>query len=452
MRRTLLVLALLVGTANLSHAQTGTISPRSISPAPSATSPAGWEGWAQCQVDTQGTDYIDRQTHTWVLAGTPPTMQGVFAIHAATWSAVGSGTAKRTSGSQPLQSEWTTNVNGVSAPLAITVRASDKHVVIRIWHDRLFASAAIKGSEQATTASLRPSAPTPLGFQAWESTFPTVEGAEGTVISGSSTLATNGTTAPMQPLGATRTTSCTWQFAQAPTQIAGPPAPPSLTPTLTMVPIATVPTVTRTGSPSELVAPAPATAALGTISGRDRTGAGTRQDIDRSTPRTAESANSTAPASPKYTYTYVGQPFTELRNFSNEDVIPGDYTTAMFVTATIELAGDLPQFFNGAVTPVRYSVSDGRFTITEQSPVPGGTNFSFNNSGGHLIGWRLYVESVDASGIKRNISVISDFDPPAGIGSSDSARVHPISGGPADVAANGNRRGVWTKRLSGSQP
>jgi hypothetical protein len=89
-------------------------------------------------------------------------------------------------------------------------------MVIRPWHDRLGASTGIKGTEQATATitTLRTPAPTPLAFQAWESTFPMIEGDAGSIISGSSTLPTNGTTAPMQPAGATRTTSCTWQFAQ----------------------------------------------------------------------------------------------------------------------------------------------------------------------------------------------------------------------------------------------
>ena len=141
-------------------------------------------------------------------------MQGVFAIHPATWSVAGSGATERTSGRQPSKAEWTTNVEGVSAPMAITARAADKRIVIRPWHDRLGVSAAIKGAEQATTAATRAASPIPLAFQAWESTFPTVEGSPSGVISGSSTLSTNGTTSPMQPAGSTRTSSCTWQFAR----------------------------------------------------------------------------------------------------------------------------------------------------------------------------------------------------------------------------------------------
>ena len=210
-RAAVLLVVVSLGAASPSLAQTVTSSPRSV--------PAAWAGWAQCQVVTTGPSYSDRQTHTWVLTGTP-TMQGVFAIHPATWSVAGSGTVQRTSGSQPSKAEWTTNVTSVSAPMAISVRAADKRIVIRPWHDRLGVSAAIKGTEQATmTAVTRAPAPTPLAFQAWESTFPTVEGNPSGVISGSSTLPTNGTTSPMQATGSTRTSSCTWQFAQAPTQI-----------------------------------------------------------------------------------------------------------------------------------------------------------------------------------------------------------------------------------------
>ena len=86
----------------------------------------------------------------------------------------------------------------VSAPMAISVRTADKRIVIRPWHDRLGVSAAIEGSGQATTsvaarpAAATPAARTPLAFQAWESTFPTVEGSPSGVIGGSSTLPTNG--------------------------------------------------------------------------------------------------------------------------------------------------------------------------------------------------------------------------------------------------------------------
>jgi hypothetical protein len=221
-RRIVLQTLVALSLAIDARAQTATIAPRAIPAAPS------WAGWAQCQVDMQGTGYTDRQTHTWVLSGGAPTMQGVFAIHPATWSAVGSGSAERTSGSQRLRGEWTTNVAGVNAPLAITTRASDKRIAIRPWHDRLGVSTGIKGTEQATIATVRAPAPTPLAFQAWESTFPTVEGNDGSIISGSSTLPTNATTAPMQPAGATRTTSCTWQFGEDPAALQPPPAPPAI--------------------------------------------------------------------------------------------------------------------------------------------------------------------------------------------------------------------------------
>lgn len=192
--------------------------------------PAGaWNGWAQCQVDTIGTNYFDRQTHTWVLAGTAPAMQGGFAIHAATWSAVGAGAIQRTPRSQPSQAEWTTSVSGVGAPLAISIRPSDTRIVVRPWHDRLGVNRGIQGLERLVMpASADAGASTPLVFQAWESTFPTIERSAGSVISGSSTLATNGTTSPMPPAGATRTSSCSWEFAPAPAQVSSPPSPVAL--------------------------------------------------------------------------------------------------------------------------------------------------------------------------------------------------------------------------------
>ena len=45
--------------------------------------PPGWTGWARCQLTVQGPGYSDQQTHTWVLAGSPPAVEGAFRVYAA---------------------------------------------------------------------------------------------------------------------------------------------------------------------------------------------------------------------------------------------------------------------------------------------------------------------------------------------------------------------------------
>ena len=67
-------------------------------------------------------------------------------------------------------------------------------------HDRLGVSAAIKGSEHGDGGGDPRAGANTSRVSRWESTFPTVDGNPSSVISGSSTLPTNGTTSPMQPV------------------------------------------------------------------------------------------------------------------------------------------------------------------------------------------------------------------------------------------------------------
>jgi hypothetical protein len=55
------------------------------------------------------------------------------------------------------------------------------------------------------------------------------------------------------------------------------------------------------------------------------------------------------------TYKYTGNHFTD---------VSGPYTTSMFVTAMVTLAGPLPANFEGFVTPLAFTFSDGVQTIT----------------------------------------------------------------------------------------
>ena len=48
------------------------------SPQTTTAADGPWAGWAQCQLTAQGEGYANPQTHTWVLTGTTPTVDGAF--------------------------------------------------------------------------------------------------------------------------------------------------------------------------------------------------------------------------------------------------------------------------------------------------------------------------------------------------------------------------------------
>ncbi|HEV8598194.1 MAG TPA: hypothetical protein VGQ69_02430, partial [Gemmatimonadales bacterium] len=55
-----------------------------------------WAGWARCQVNVQGPGYSDQQTHTWIVTGGSPRVEGAFRIFPATWNVVGAGSLQKT--------------------------------------------------------------------------------------------------------------------------------------------------------------------------------------------------------------------------------------------------------------------------------------------------------------------------------------------------------------------
>src|SRR3954469_22318855 len=143
---------------------------------PLAAQAPGWQGWARCEVDVQGQGYTDHQTHTWQLSGGAPTVEGAFRIYGGTWSVIGRGSLQRTTGNQTLVAEWSTNAQNSSAPLALFVRASDGRMFIQARHAQLRAAASVAGYQQVTIDGQR-QRPVPIASEAFEWTFPTVEGA-----------------------------------------------------------------------------------------------------------------------------------------------------------------------------------------------------------------------------------------------------------------------------------
>jgi hypothetical protein len=191
-----------------------------------AQTPAGaWAGWARCQIDVQGPGYTEHETHTWMIAGGAPTLEGAFRVYPGTWSVVGGGGLQRTQGTQTLTAQWAVNVPATSAPIALFVRASDGRLLIQARHAQLRSAGAVAGYQQLTIDG-KPQPPGQISAEAFEWAFPAIDGVStSTSFTGSSAPGVNGSVGFMQPAGSRGTATCTWQFGQG---TAAPAPPPTL--------------------------------------------------------------------------------------------------------------------------------------------------------------------------------------------------------------------------------
>ncbi len=142
-------------------------------------------------------------------------------IQAGTWSVTGKGSLERTQGQQTLKAQWTTNVQGMSAPIATFIRASDGKRIIKSWHSQLRGRGAVNGSQQLIIAG-KPEPPGTISLEAFEWAFPLIElPSTQKTITGSNSPKVTGSVGPMQPEGSQATATCTWSFSQGP----APPLP-----------------------------------------------------------------------------------------------------------------------------------------------------------------------------------------------------------------------------------
>jgi len=157
------------------------------------------------------------------MTGGTPAVEGAFRIYPGTWSVVGSGSLQRTQGTQSLTAQWATNVPGLSAPLAVFVRASDGRVFISARHAQLRSAGAIAGYQQQVVDGT-PQTPARVSAEAFEWTFPTIEAdPKQQTASGAKTAPVTGSVGVMQPAGSQVTAACTWRFGQG----SAAPAPPA---------------------------------------------------------------------------------------------------------------------------------------------------------------------------------------------------------------------------------
>jgi hypothetical protein len=187
------------------------------------SSPLGWSGWARCDITVQGPGYSDQKTHTWVMDGGMPTALGAFYVYPGTWSVSGGGGLQQSQGSQSLTAQWATNVQAMSAPIAVFVRASDGQMFIQSRHTQLRAKGATQGYQQQTIAG-KPQTPATIAVEAFEWTFPSISvPARATTVSSSQSQPTSGSVGVMQPAGSRGTASCSWQFGRGSSTPAAPP-------------------------------------------------------------------------------------------------------------------------------------------------------------------------------------------------------------------------------------
>ena len=170
-----------------------------------------WTGQAQCVITVQGLGYSHQETQTWTVLGGAPTIQGAFRIYPGTWSVSGGGSLIRTTGTQTLQAQWTTNGSVANAPVAVFVRG-DNHIILKSWHSQLGVPGGTRGTQQLFINGV-PQTPGPLSTEVFEYQFPAGEDVSTTqTLSGSSTSTPNGSVSPMAPAGMQAKASCTWQY------------------------------------------------------------------------------------------------------------------------------------------------------------------------------------------------------------------------------------------------
>ena len=97
-------------------------------------------------------------------------------------------------------------------------------------------------------------------------------------------------------------------------------------------------------------------------------------------------------AAASITYSYIGLPYNYFRD---SPLIPGAFDSSMKVTGSIELADPVgPNASPDWNDVLRFSISNGRYTLTESSPslhpqTPGFENFINADSSGNIVHWRF---------------------------------------------------------------
>jgi len=188
-----------------------------------------WAGWAQCRLTVQGQGYANQQTHTWVLTGTTPTLEGGFRVYPATWTVAGQGSRQRTLNDGRTETDqWTTSGGPVPAPLSVWIRESDATIRITSRHAQQRSPAGTTGTSTShAPGGSPPDRTTPIVYDVFEWRFPAIDNVPATssTVGGSSTLPVAESVQPGQPPGSSSSAACSWQFVQGAIAASQPPAP-----------------------------------------------------------------------------------------------------------------------------------------------------------------------------------------------------------------------------------
>jgi hypothetical protein len=215
--------------------------------------PSIWSGQAQCQLNFQNPDYAHQETQTWTITGPSTSAPDTIQVYPGTWSASGKGALQRIQGPLAQAAQWSSAVPNTNAPIAIFIRASDKRLIIKLWHSQLSVPGAITGIRQVSTAGAAPTQST-IGNAGWEWPFPAIEDVgTSTSVVGSGTIVVSGGLLPMGSPAVNATATCKWQFSKG---SGGSAQPDQASQTQALTPGVQTPNTGLTGPRSTSTSPA----------------------------------------------------------------------------------------------------------------------------------------------------------------------------------------------------
>ena len=173
-----------------------------------------WTGSVGCEIDIKGPGYVNHQTHTWTLAGTP---DGGPLDYQGTWSVTGAGSLQP-SATLPAAT-WKIQGSAPGVRMAIFVRQADQKLLVLVRHGQLNAPGGMMLVRQPTAAlsaaQLRNQQTATPAYE-WRP-FPTIADVPtSTHITGSSAIPITERIDAMQPLGSEGQAACTWDLVQGP--------------------------------------------------------------------------------------------------------------------------------------------------------------------------------------------------------------------------------------------
>jgi hypothetical protein len=147
------------------------------------------------------------------------------------------------------------------------------------------------------------------------------------------------------------------------------------------------------------------------------------------------------------TYTYTGDPFTDLSD------PPGPYTASDFVTVSVALDAPLGAGFGAYVTPDSWFISDGVDSDSSASGDSMMNAFGFvTDSNGLISQWVVEDEFVWNSNSSAGTIITADFDETDGSTTMEDVGETEPGDGSAYGARNLTESGTWTETADTPEP